>query len=326
MKKILSLILMVALLIPCFSSCKFFDALTWDRIVNSKDYYKVTTDGDDFFVRDSLKLYYKAGETVKVKVPSLTDVTMRVFVNGVEVPSSQWESNDGYYEFVMPAEDVTIFFTTDEYYGRDVYSFVELCYWIPSASGNLTKIVVKTTNEEVKDSFVENRYFTNPDAILKFDEILQDHVMIKADNSLARAEKQRSEIAFWLNGNNYFSMNFDGEYFVRYSFSSSQAFKFESFSMPSMDNPDSITYSFKRYLGNNYIRKYGDESIEIAYDHSELVEFVPYDGPLTGQDATYYLEDKEYGIINLISATVFELNGRYYEIVSGEKQWAYNKT
>ena len=70
MKKIVSLIVMIALLIPCFSSCKFFDELTWDRIVNSKDYYKVTTDGDDLFVRDSLKSHYKAGETVEVKVPT----------------------------------------------------------------------------------------------------------------------------------------------------------------------------------------------------------------------------------------------------------------
>ena len=323
---------MIALLIPCFSSCKFFDELTWDRIVNSKDYYKVTLEGESYemFMSDPLKSHYKVGETVKVDVPSFTDFALRVFVNGVEVPRSQWESNDGYYEFVMPAEDVTIFFTSDEYYGRDVYSFVELCYWIPYVSGKLTKITVKTTNDEVKDSFVENRYFTNPEAILSFDEILQDHVMIKADNSLARAEKQRSEINFFYDDESSdrdqrFSMKFYGEYFIRQSFSSSQAFRFENFSMPSMDNPDSITYSFKRYTGINYIRKYGDESIEIAYDHSELVEFVPYDGPLTGQDATYYLEDREYGIINLISATVFELNGRYYEIVSGEKQWAYNK-
>jgi DNA helicase HerA-like ATPase len=53
------------------------------------------------------------------------------------------------------------------------------------------------------------------------------------------------------------------------------------------------------------------------------IEFIPYEGDTFDSNSTFYL-DSRYGKINLLSSTIFELNGIYYEIVSGSEYWAYD--
>ena len=92
--------------------------------------------------------------------------------------------------------------------------------------------------------------------------------------------------------------------------------------MPTIDEPDLITYSFKYDGRSSDIKRYDDESFSIDYFSIGSVEFIPYEGEPIETNSPYYL-DSGYGKINLLNSTVFELNGEYYEIISGAENWAY---
>lgn len=64
------------------------------------------TPEDHTILKSDVKPYYKAGETVKIEVISLTDVEVRIFANGEEVWSSS--RNSEAFLLVMPEEDVTV--------------------------------------------------------------------------------------------------------------------------------------------------------------------------------------------------------------------------
>ena len=96
----------------------------------------------------------------------------------------------------------------------------------------------------------------------------------------------------------------------------------ENYLLPTIENPDFVTYSF-RYDGySSDVKSYDDEGFAIRYFQISSVEFVPYEGESIDTASPFYL-DSRYGKINLISPTVFELNGEYYEIVSNAQYWAY---
>ena len=120
-------------------------------------------------------------------------------------------------------------------------------------------------------------------------------------------------------------LNFNDSFFTWNDFSTWQAFKFEdeNYCLPTIEDPDLVTYSFIYDGLSSDVKKSDDDSFSITYFNINSVEFVPYNGAEIDFDATFYL-DSRYGKINLLTPTVFELNGTYYQIVSGEEYWAYN--
>ena len=195
-------------------------------------------------------------------------------------------------------------------------------------SSNVDKVSIRTTNFSEKYSLIETRYSIKQEDIDNFKAIVEQK-LIKANNSEASAATCGKEYSFYYNvesqGARMDDLTFQDAFLAWNDFSSWQAFSFEdeSYVLPTIENPDLVTYSFKYDGRSSDVRKSDDSSFSIQYYQIGSVEFIPYEGEMLETDSNYYL-DSGYGKINLLSPTVFELNGEYYEIISGMEYWAYN--
>ena len=315
MKKILAILLLISIILCLLVGCN-----------GVGNYYGVKVTGDKDSLMQPIMPFYQSGTVVEIKAHPVTDVSLHVFVNGKEIPMSHYDSDYWGFEFVMPEENVTIHLTYDQFYGKDNYEFNDL-HSLGFMRNEVLKVSVKTTNYQEKYSFIETRYSSRQSDIDIFKAITQEN-LIKADNNVASNAIYGYEYAFFYNtesqGERIDVLEFNDSFFTWNDFSSWQAFKFEdeNYVLPTIEDPDLITYSFKYDHYSSDIKRYDDESFSIDYFSIGSVEFIPYEGELIEANSPYYL-DSGYGKINLLNSTVFELNGEYYEIISGAENWAY---
>lgn len=315
MKKILAILLLISIILCLLVGCN-----------GVGNYYGVKVTGDKDSLMQPIMPFYQSGTVVEIKAHPVTDVSLHVFVNGKEIPMSHYDSDYWGFEFVMPEENVTIHLTYDQFYGKDNYEFNDLNS-LDFMRNEVLKVSVKTTNYQEKYSFIETRYSSRQSDIDIFKAITQENLM-KADNSIASNAIYGYEYAFFYNtesqGERIDVLEFNDSFFTWNDFSSWQAFKFEdeNYVLPTIEDPDLITYSFKYDGRSSDIKRYDDESFSIDYFSIGSVEFIPYEGEPIKANSPYYL-DSGYGKINLLNSTVFELNGEYYEIISGAENWAY---
>ena len=315
MKKILAILLLISIILCLLVGCN-----------GVGNYYGVKVTGDKDSLMQPIMPFYQSGTVVEIKAHPVTDVSLHVFVNGKEIPMSHYDSDYWGFEFVMPEENVTIHLTYDQFYGKDNYEFNDLNS-LGFMRNEVLKVSVKTTNYQEKYSFIETRYSSRQSDIDIFKAITQEN-LIKADNNVASNAIYGYEYAFFYNteshGERIDVLEFNDSFFTWNDFSSWQAFKFEdeNYVLPTIDEPDLITYSFKYDGRSSDIKRYDDESFSIDYFSIGSVEFIPYEGEPIKANSPYYL-DSGYGKINLLNSTVFELNGEYYEIISGAENWAY---
>ena len=185
MKKILAVFLLISISLSLFVGCGVFD-----------DYYKVEVTGSIYFLFTPILPVYKAGTVVKIKTHVIMDAGIYIFVNGEEIPMTHYDSDYWGYEFVMPAEDITIHITTDQFYGRDEYSFNELCYWTNLLQRDVLKVSIKTTDYNNEHSFIETRYSTKQEDIDSFKAIF-DQTLVKVSNSEATDSNFGYEYLFY---------------------------------------------------------------------------------------------------------------------------------
>ena len=315
MKKILAILLLISIILCLLVGCN-----------GVGNYYGVKVTGDKDSLMQPIMPFYQSGTVVEIKAHPVTDVSLHVFVNGKEIPMSHYDSDYWGFEFVMPEENVTIHLTYDQFYGKDNYEFNDL-HSLGLMRNEVLKVSVKTTNYQEKYSFIETRYSSRQSDIDIFKAITQEN-LIKADNNVASNAIYGYEYAFFYNtesqGERIDVLEFNDSFFTWNDFSSWQAFKFEdeNYVLPTINEPDLITYSFQYDGRSSDIKRYDDESFSIDYFSIGSVEFIPYEGEPIEANSPYYL-DSGYGKINLLNSTVFELNGEYYEIISGAENWAY---
>ena len=315
MKKIFAILLLISISLCLLVGCNGIG-----------NYYSVKVTGNTLSLVYPIMPFYQSGTIVKIKAYPVTDVSLHVFVNGEEIPMSHYDSDYWEFEFVMPDENVNIHLTYDRFYGKDEYAFKDL-YHLYFMEYNVTKVYVKTTNYAEKYSFIETRYSTRQSDIDNFKAITQEK-LIKADNSITSGAIYGNEYGFYYNiesqGERIDFLSFNDTFLTWNDFSTWQAFKFEdeNYVLPTIEDPDLITYSFKYDGLSSDIKRYDDEAFSKKYFQINSVEFIPYEGEAIESSSPFYL-DSRYGKINLISSTIFELNGEYYEIISGADYWAY---
>ncbi len=322
MKKTLAMLLLLSLILCLLTGCY----AETDHYY-SDNYYNVTVTGYEDTLIKPIKSRYQAGTIVEIKVHPVNDASLHVFVNNKEIPLSHFDSDYWSFEFVMPEENITIHLTFNQFYGKDEYVFEDLCS-LDFLTNEITKVSIRVTNFSEKYSFMETRYSFKQEDIDNFKAIVEQR-LIKANNDEASKAIYGNEYTFYYDSKYQNELtkilNFDDNFFIWNDFSSWQAFRFEdkNYVLPTIENPDLLTYSFKYYGRSSDVKKYDDESFSIKYHDIDSVEFIPYEGDMLDTVPMFYL-DSGYGKINLLSPTVFELNGEYYEIVSGMKTWAYN--
>ena len=135
-KKLLSIGLAALLTLGMSTGCNVFENISNLTQLNDTNNYKVTTDLDDW-LHSRLKKYYKAGETVVVKINIAHDVGFSLYMNGEKLQRDSWKSGQDYwqYTFTMPEEDVLLTYKLSdgmqmrpiieqvEYYDSVVYRF-----------------------------------------------------------------------------------------------------------------------------------------------------------------------------------------------------------
>lgn len=291
------------------------------------NYYSVKVTGDKSSLMEPIKSRYQAGTVVEIKAYSVTDVSLHVFVNGEEISMSHYDSDYWGFEFVMPEETVTIHLTYDRFYGKEEYVFEDLRSF-GFLRNEITKVSTKVINYSEEYSFIENRYSFKQEDIDRFKAIIEQK-LIKADNNVTSNAIYGKEYRFYYNTESHGEcadvLEFNDTFFTWNDFSSWQAFRFEDedYVLPIIENPDLITYSFQYDHYSSDVKRYDDESFSTPYFKIGSVEFVVYEGESLGVDPIYYI-DSGYGKINLLSSTVFELNGVYYVIISGIDDWAFS--
>lgn len=315
MKKIVAIFLMLSISLCLLAGCNGIG-----------NYYSVKVTGDKDSLMEPIKSRYQSGTVVEIKAQPVTDISLHVFVNGEEISMSHYDSDYWGFEFVMPEENITIHLTYDQFYGKEEYRFNDL-YSLEFTENEVIKISVKTTNHAEKYSFIETRYSSCQRDIDNFKAIVEQK-LIKADNNIASNAIYGNEYSFYYNteshGERVDVLKFNDAFFTWNDFASWQAFKFEdeNYVLPIIENPDIITYSFKYDGLSSDVKRYDDESFSIDFFSIGSVEFIPYEGEPIETSSPFYL-DSGYGKINLLNSTFFELNGEYYEIISGADNWAY---
>ena len=284
-------------------------------------YFKVEVTGSKDSLVKNLKSLYKAGEKVEIKAYQVTDVTLHVFVDDVEIIRKKSDSDYLEFEFIMPKKNITIHLTYDRFYGKNNYSFEELYYYLDNIETKTNKVSMQIINYDEKNSFIENRYSADIEVINDFKNIINKD-LVKVNKNGSTGKGKRVVYNYIFNDNVFQQLNFDNNYLAWNDFSSYQLFTFldTNYTLPYIENPDLITYQF-RYDGlSSDIKKMSDDSFVERFFNIECIEFIPYNGSLPSVDAEYYL-DSRYGKIELISLTIFRLNNNYYEILSGFEYW-----
>lgn len=327
-KSFVSIVMLLLITVICLNSCNA------SSLANAFDLHKVTVTGGTNHLGHPISPYYKSGEIVQLKVHKITCAGFFVYLNNNILSSSGYDEKYVFYEFEMPDEDVTIHLTFDPFYGRDKYSFDELIYWFKFLDNSIYNVSVgrvsmKINNYSDETSFIETRYSTKQVDIDNFKRI-SDQPLIKSsyeemgDTDIYTTylfyENDGTDNMRWLG-----ELNFKDNFFSHFynETSSPQPFRFEdpNYVLPTIEDPDYVTYSFRRENGITYVKKYEDESFSLRYDYMTDVEFVPYEGEIIDIKPVFYIDSK-CGRINLLNADVFELNGEYYEVVSGS--WVYS--
>ena len=323
-KSFTTLAILLLVIVLCLNSC---------NVLNVFDVHTVTLTGNRDQLSQPLAPFYKVGEVVQIKLHKVICAGVYVYLNNERLSSSGYDEKYVFYEFEMPAEDVTVHLTFDPFYGREKYSFDELLYWVEYLETGVGEVPINGVsltidNHSDEASFIEKRFSTKAEVIDSFKAITKQP-LIKVDAKETCITDTSITYTFYCANNPYKGkwvgdLNFEDNFFShRYNETSlPQPFRFEdsNYVLPTIDDPDYVTYSFRREYKITYVKKYGDDSVSIRYDYMEAVDFVPYEGSEIDIEPCFYIDNK-YGRINILNATVFELNGKYYEVVSGP--WAY---
>ena len=330
-KSFISLIIILLVTILCLSSCNI------SEIINKFDAYRVTVTGETEHLGQPLLPFYKAGDTVEIKVDIIIDAEISVYVNNEKLSSIGYDKDYNLYEFEIPNEDVTVHLTFDPFYGRENYTFEELLYWVKRLETGIGEVPINgvsliINNYSDETSFIEKRYSEKQEDIDKIKAITKQP-LIKVDDTDVGDTEIFLTYTFYCKDNPYtgdwvgdleFENGFFSHLYNETSFPQSFRFENSDYVLPAIEDPDYVTYSFRREPRIIYVKKYDDDSYSERYDYMTYVEFVSYEGPELDIEPEYYFDNK-CGRINLLTSTVFELNGEYYEIVSGGSSWAYNR-
>ena len=316
MKRTISIFLVCAAVVALFSGC----------FVGKR--YTLTVTGQSFVLAEPLNKKYSAGSTVNVKVCKLADSVTYLYLDG-EYLRGSGETEDGLswlYSFVMPEHDVVLHLTDDRFYGREEIDFSKICYL--SHPNDVDRVSITRYRMDSHTAFVEHLYSTKPEDIAAFKAMTEMKlVRLDTDSSLSSYRvREKYTFGFTL-AHGYFSDTislYDGHPTLRYDHGPTYVFDFkdETFTAPTIDDPDLVTYSFPMGISGT-LGGYGDSDFSRERDYvSTDVEFVPYDGQPLDITPEYYF-DCQLGRINLLSSTLFELNGNYYEIVRNADEWIF---
>lgn len=291
--------------------------------INDNLKHQVNVTGSIDSLIEPLKSSYIAGTKVEIKAYVVTDVSLHVFINNVEIPMSHFDSDYWGFEFIMPAEDITIHLTYDQFYGRNQYTFNELYSWVDSLGDQVDKVGIASNDNLDDKSFITINYSSDSADIDNLLNIL-DQPLVKFDENSDVVSGTSKTINYYI-GEYFYSISFLDNVLIWNDFSTSQMFKFENskYVLPELESIELSTLKFKYSGVSNDIKKINDDSFVEKYFGLNEIEFIAHNGSVPEVEVQYYV-NSTYGKIELIDNSIFCLNNQFYNILLGEEYWAYN--
>ena len=237
MKKLLALLFTITVAVCsafAFTACDPFETDNGGNTDKDGTFYKVTVTGEDELF-ERLNDKYEAGTEVEVKLNVITDVSLYVFVNGERVEQSHYDSDYWGYKFTMPEEDITVFITTNEFYGVEECAFGVPFYW---ANGLSPANVIKIKRERSIDGSPENvetTYTTDKTDIENICAVFNCKLQPCANPQITGS--YFTAYTFYTADAEY-ELNVSSGYAVRISFSTADWFKIVDFTFPEIANPE----------------------------------------------------------------------------------------
>lgn len=284
--------------------------------------YNVELVNAQFFLYNKLKSSYSAGETITLQVSIVTDVSVYVYLDDERLISNKAEGHFTIYEFVMPEKDITLVFTTDQFYGRDELEFSEV-YWFTNKIKDNTKEVMVLEEPVSLNELIVVKRSNDPSDVENMVGITNQKLKRAKDYNFQSQPTNR--IYFKDEADNSYEVKIIGKYVFYYEFSSSYVFEFldDTYEVPVVSNPYQTTYKFKYNGLSSDVKRISDDLVVQHYYSINSIEFIPYDGEVASVEYDYYL-DSNYGRIELISQDLFKWNDKYYKIVANAEYWPYN--
>ena len=193
--------------------------------------YEVEVTGTTGTLMNTIPSKIKAGSKFEIKAHPITDVTLHVFINGEEVAMSHFDSDYWGYEFIMPEENITIYLTYDQFYGKDDYTFSDLYYWVDNLE-NVDKVAIYNQDYSYKN-FSEIYYLTKQSDINRMLDILKQPLekyglteFYPPQEDNIEAIEFNTTIIYYV-GEHSYGLNFTNNMLYWNDFSSSQIFKFK---------------------------------------------------------------------------------------------------
>ena len=274
---------------------------------------------------------YASGTELVIKVHTVTDCSLHVYLNKEDLQKSEQEKIDRYYvnvfKFNMPENDVVVHLTFDQFYGKDEYSFSDVNWQVRYLENNNASI------DHIKLSLKDdNEYFNKH--IYTSDETALSSLLDLFNQKLTRAKESvdfNNMISYYLfNENNYVvvEVNIIDNCVLYQDFSSSELFKLpNNYELPIFTGEE--TYTFRvPYANNAKVKVYkGNEMVsnDLWFDSFSMYEFIPISKSELGETNVFYKVETPYGDIEILSYKRFFFNGQAYEIV-GETDFSYWRT
>ncbi|MBO4623856.1 MAG: hypothetical protein J5691_08305 [Bacilli bacterium] len=273
---------------------------------------------------------YDDGEELVIKVHVVNDGQLYVFLNSEKLQQFETERIDDAYvsvfKFNMPENDLIVHLTSDQFYGKDEYSFSDVLWQVRNLENN--NISIDYIKLSLKD---DNEYFNKH--IYTADENDLSSILDLFKQKLTRTNEQvdyNNMISYHLydkNNNVVVEVIIVDDCVLYQDFSSSELFKLaNNFELPIFTGD--VTYTFRVPPTNNAkVKVYKENEIisnDIWFDSFSMFEFITISKSEAGEANMFYKIETPYGDIEIISYKRFFFNGEAYEIV-GERDFSYWK-
>ena len=262
-----------------------------------------------------------AGEEVIIKTHCIIDADVVVTVNGVRAENYHADSDFWGFRFTMPDDDVLveIYISGDSPAPNTIYLFYQEPWLFDMEASQITEIRQQHTYIGVAPGTLANIYYTtNTDEIARLLELWRWMTLSEVDESDTQISGGVSlTTTFTLADGTQRSVSFsNGIYYA------GAHLALRTDSVPQIRD-ERITLSALSFISyNDSYKLYTTDGLVGEYTGISEFEFTAYDGPITLQIPTTYIEC-EFGILRLYSPSLFSFeNGygelRYYSIVGDE--------
>lgn len=298
-----------------------------ESYVFNEDIYSISvTKGEDLLLSSfSMPKKARSGKIIEIKTDVIMDADIDITVNGQSISKSHYDSDYWGYTFIMPNDDVEIAIEiSDGFIASDVTYLSCFEEWLSELDASqINEINQKHTYIGVAPGSLSDTYYTTEKS--EISRLLGQW----QDLSMTAAQESDTLISGGSSTRTTFTLNDGTQYSITLSngfYHTDNDLYFHINIIPHINDErvTLTTYSFIAY--KDTYKLYNADELIGEYTGISEYEFVEYDGPITLNIPTTYIEC-EFGTLRLYNSTLFsyvDMRGElaYYTVI-GDKNFSF---